>query len=401
MAIDSIEGENSRFFHDIRIPESNEKWDEKSKSAHIDSETSPETPAGPPPGRILEHLEELKHKKDLIERALKRISERGLPGLDYVEQYLRYQYSKNSRPNTIRHHITVQTQLLMFLKFHRATQLEALSRDDLSALVEHWQDRGLKPVTVKVWLRSIYAFVNFLVGRDLLGPDLVKRKLRIKVPDALPRAIDPDDVKLLLSVIKRPRDRTMIIVLLRTGMRIGELLGTKVEDIDLKEKRIEIYQAQKTQVGRVVYMSDDAQAVLKEWFSKRDANKEYVFYGNGRNTLGYAAARAMFVKYVDKGGLSGKGYTLHCLRHTFASELLNAGMRLECLQQLLGHTCIEMTRRYARLTDNTRKEEYFRAMAIIERGEINGHYRRDPSLQKVSQKKELLGPHGEELHEHV
>ena len=58
-----------------------------------------------------------------------------------------------------------------------------------------------------------------------------------------------------------------------------------------------------------------------------------------------------------------------------ASELLNAGMRLEVLQQLLGHQDIEVTRRYARLTDTTRREEYFRAMAKIEKGEIDGDYR--------------------------
>ncbi len=71
------------------------------------------------------------------------------------------------------------------------------------------------------------------------------------------------------------------------------------------------------------------------------------------------------------------GYTIHCLRHTFASELLNAGMRLECLQPLLGHASLEVTRRYARLTDRTREEEYFRAMAIIEKGVTGGHYRFD------------------------
>ena len=85
----------------------------------------------------------------------------------------------------------------------------------------------------------------------------------------------------------------------------------------------------------------------------------------------------MFLRYLEKAGLTHKGYTLHCLRHTFASELLNAEMRLECVQQLLGHSSIEMTRRYSRLTDNTRKKEYFRAMAIIERGGIDGHYRCD------------------------
>ena len=88
-------------------------------------------------------------------------------------------------------------------------------------------------------------------------------------------------------------------------------------------------------------------------------------------------ARLLFIKYMQKAGLSHKGYTLHCLRHTYASELLNAGMRLECLQVLLGHQDIEMTRRYARLTDNTRKNEYFKAMEIIEKGEIDGHYRFD------------------------
>ena len=90
--------------------------------------------------------------------------------------------------------------------------------------------------------------------------------------------------------------------------------------------------------------------------------------------LNTVSTRTIFRRYIEKAGLTYKGYTLHCLRHTFASELLNAGMRLECVQQLLGHSSIEMTRRYARLTDNTRKEEYFKAMAIIESGGVNGHY---------------------------
>ena len=82
----------------------------------------------------------------------------------------------------------------------------------------------------------------------------------------------------------------------------------------------------------------------------------------------------LFCKIHSESRTRTKGYTVHCLRHTFASELLHAGMRLECLQQLLGHQDIEVTRRYARLTDRTREEEYFRAMAIIERGGVDGEY---------------------------
>ena len=183
-------------------------------------------------------------------------------------------------------------------------------------------------------------------------------------------------------------------------MRIGELLNTRVHDINFKERKIEIYEAQKNRVGRIVYLSDDAQAVLRAWFDKRDPRKELVFYGQGRNAMTYQGARAMFRKYLKQADLAQKGYSLHCLRHTFASELLNAGMRLECLQQLLGHSSVEMTRRYARLTDKTREEEYFRAMSIIERGEIDGHYRLDSELQAILKKEELLSPHGEELPEH-
>jgi integrase/recombinase XerD len=90
--------------------------------------------------------------------------------------------------------------------------------------------------------------------------------------------------------------------------------------------------------------------------------------------LCYTSARNIFTHYLREAGLQHKGYTIHSLRHTFASELLNAGMRLECLQLLLGHRDIEMTRRYARLTDKSREEEYFRAMELIEQGGIHGAY---------------------------
>jgi integrase len=222
----------------------------------------------------------------------------------------------------------------------------------------------------------------------------------IKVPDPLPRAIDPDDCKKLLSVIDDIRNRAMILILLRTGMRIGELLNTLVEDVDLKTKKIEIYEAEKTRVGRVVYMSADAIGALRAWINIRDPRKPFLFYSQGRHTMTYPAVRMMLLKYLAKAGLEHKGYTLHCLRHTFASDLLNAGMHLECVQQVLGHSSIEMTRRYARLTDKTREEEYFRAMNKIERGEVDGHYRLDRELQTFPEEKELLPAHNQELHEH-
>jgi integrase len=149
-----------------------------------------------------------------------------------------------------------------------------------------------------------------------------------------------------------------------------------------------------------VYFSDDARDALKAWLRKRDPQEEFLFYGWGGKPLSYTAARMIFVRYLNKAGIADKGYTLHSLRHTYATELLNAGMRLECLEKLLGHTSLEVTRRYARLTDKTREREYFRAMSIIERGELDGHYQLDCELPEVLKTKELFPSYGEDLPEH-
>jgi integrase/recombinase XerD len=286
---------------------------------------------------------------------------------------------------------------LQFLKDRRRTQIEAVTRADLEAFVEHEQDRGLKPLSVRTYLERVYAFLHFLIEGEVVSPEIVRRRIRLRLPQQLPRAMEPDDVTELLSVIGKRRDRAMVLVLLRTGMRIGELLETRVSDINLKEHTITIWQGMKNRRGRVVYFSDDALCTLRAWLSRRDAAKPLLFYGQGRNSLTYQGARMMFKKYLSKTSLSHKGYTLHCLRHTYASEMLNAGMRLECLQQLLGHDNIEITRRYARLTDTTRREEYFRAMAKIEKGEIHGSYQLDSELQTILKEKELLSSYRKEL----
>jgi integrase len=249
-----------------------------------------------------------------------------------------------------------------------------MERTDLEAFIESEQDRGLRISTVRTRLACLIAFLHFLMEQDLIPLSLLKRRIKLKLPEVLPRAMHPADVKKLLSVIDDIRDRALILLLLRTGIRIGEALGLRLNDLDLQDRKVHLFQGEKNSMGRVVYLSDDVLGALKLWLRRRDPNQEFVFPGRGNKPLCYSTGRSRFVKYIQKAGLEEKGYTVHCLRHTFASELLNAGMRLECLQQLLGHQDIEVTRRYARLTDRTREEEYFRAMAIIEKGGIHGEY---------------------------
>ena len=107
------------------------------------------------------------------------------------------------------------------------------------------------------------------------------------------------------------------------------------------------------------------------WLRLRDPGKHHLFYGQKDKPLCYEAARSIFQRCLQKADLQYSGYTLHCLRHTFATDLLNAKMPLECLRVLLGHSNLEVTRRYARLSDKTREEEYFAAMNRILKGDID------------------------------
>jgi len=379
------------------------------KSRLSDVETEDPLHVSPEAGSISPHPEETEHwllyheqRRAALDFTIRKLCGLDLPGKEHVEAYLHDQYRRHLSPNTLKNSFTVIRDFLQLVKEGGKCGLDEVNREDIEGYIEHEQDRGVKPSTIDMRIRSLRAFFRFLIDRGALAPEIVLKKVKIKVPEALPRAMDPEDVKKLIKVVTDTRDRAMVLVLLRTGMRIGELLHTLVSEVSVKERKIEIYEAQKTQVGRVVYLSEDAVVALKAWLRNRESERKYLIYTRGRQTMSYAAARMRFQKYLGKAGLLHKGYSLHCLRHSFATELLNAGMRLECLQQLLGHESVEMTRRYAKLTDKTREEEYFRAMAVIERRQADGcDDRCDHPLQALLEEEELLSSHHQELHEHA
>jgi len=309
-----------------------------------------------------------------IDRILQKLSCMELPAKEHFECYMRHKWRLNHKPRTL---ASSFTSVRLFLDFYGKSgkrEIGRIERVDLEGFIEHEQDRGLRISTVRTRLACIIAFMHYLMEQDVIPGSLLKRGIKLKLPDVLPRAMNPSDVRKLLLVMDDIRDRALFLLLLRTGIRIGEALALKLNDLDIKGRKVHLYEGEKNSMGRVVYLSDDVLFAIKLWLRRSNKNKEFVFYGKSHGHLCYSSGRYLFVKYLNKAGLLQKGYTVHCLRHTFASELLNAGMRLECLQQLLGHQDIEVTRRYARLTDTTREQEYFRAMAMIEKGGIDGAY---------------------------
>ena len=351
------------------------------------------------------HQIELKKEKPVLAEnngltlILKKLWKEDILGENHIENYLRNQYRRNLRLSTIENSLTAIVSFMVLVKQDGKNCLEKITRGDLGAFIEYEQDRGLKASTVRLKLDLVKAFIRYQIEKEVIPAEVLFKRMFIKVPDSLPKAMEIEDEAKLLSVIKHVRNRAMILLLLRTGMRIGELLNLRAHDIQLAEKKIDIWEAQKTRVGRVVYFSEDAADALKDWLQQRYPERMFVFYGGKRDTLTYAGARIMFCKYLQKANIDHKGYTLHCLRHTNASSLLNAGISLECLRELLGHTSVEVTRRYARLTNKTREKEYFKAMEKIERGEIDGYYKLDPELQAILKKKKLFSQDGKKLHE--
>lgn len=330
-------------------------------------------------------------KRRITHHWCSRLTNSKLPGADLAVEYIYGKYIKNLSDDTIKNSSRV---ILYFLRFltDQGTTIHKLTRQDISAYLQHEYGRDLTTQTIVNYLRVVYAFIVFLVDQKVLPQVLLERKIRVKLPDVLPRAIPASDIEVLLGAISSVRDKALILLLLRTGMRIGELLKVKLTDINPNERKILVYLGEKNLQGRAVYYSEDAAQALHQWLDERNSDSAHLFPGYiGRPSISYVTAWSVMRKALECAGLEGKGYSLHSLRHTFATDMLNAGMRLEVLQQILGHEDIQMTMRYARITDRTREHEYFTAMNIIEQGDRHEPCHVNTQLRKAFEKKKLLG----------
>ena len=217
-----------------------------------------------------------------IDHILERLSPLELPAKKEFENYLRHKSRLNHKRSTLESSFTSTVLFLDFYGKSGKHDLKDLERSDLEAFIEHEQDRGLKITTVKTRMAFIVAFLHFLIEQDLLPGRALKKTIRLKLPQALPRAIAPKDVRTFLSVIHNTRDRALFLLLLRTGIRIGEALGLTPHDLDLRERKVHLFEGEKNSMGRVVYFSDDALFALRRWLKRRDPERQFPFYGKGK-----------------------------------------------------------------------------------------------------------------------
>jgi len=219
--------------------------------------------------------------------------------------------------------------------------------------------------------------------RPFIGPASrqhpVRRVVRVKTVQRLPRPLESHQVDALLGSLRRWRDRALVLLMLQGGLRPGEVLSLHLEDVQYGRRRVIVrYRTDhpkgartKSRTERVVDLHEPAtlEAVSRYVMDERprEAETPIVFLIGGRSAkrcepLSYAALVKLFQRRCERLGIRAPWLTPHALRHTHATRLWEGGMRELTLQKRLGHASPESTRVYTRVSDSMVVEEYRRVV---------------------------------------
>lgn len=198
--------------------------------------------------------------------------------------------------------------------------------------------------------------VKFLFRVTLRRHDLAAEIYHLREPQKIPLVLSQTEIKRLLAMAPTTKIKTMLSLSYGCGLRAGEVVRLKAGNIDSDQKIIRVVQA-KGRKDRNVMLPSDVLDLLYQWWRERScrhdaeipAQERYLFPGQGtRNHLTPRQYGRLFQQTVAAAGIK-KPVTLHTLRHSFATHLLEAGVDIRKIQALLGHDKLETTARYARV----------------------------------------------------
>lgn len=193
--------------------------------------------------------------------------------------------------------------------------------------------------------QSIAFFFRHVVRKPFVVPTLIFPRRSKKLPPVM----SPEEVRALIDTIENVKHRTVVILLYSTGMRLSEISNLKIEDIDSKAMRIKVVQG-KGAKDRYTLLSE---AVLQElrayWLIYRP--KVYLFNGAREGQpLSVRSIQKLVQKALTRLGLQHHYYSVHTLRHAFATHLVDGGCDLHTVKELLGHSDLKTTARYLHLS---------------------------------------------------
>jgi site-specific recombinase XerD len=283
--------------------------------------------------------------------------------INVIVNFRRYLKRRNYSPHTVKYYLSVIKQFVLWLD----VPLEQVRTDKIEDYIDDLHQKRMQPASINLYLAIIRVFYNYLKYEEkikLLNP--VNAKYRLRVPKPLPRALREDQVDALFDVIKSKRDWAMFRLMLRCGLRVEEVANLTLGNIDLKQRRIMVVDG-KGGKDRVVYISDDAANGLIAYLKLRSHRRiKKVFLVEKGDYKGQPISVRGIQKrmeyYAKKTGLK---ISCHHLRHTMATQLLNADAQVESIQDLLGHNWISTTERYCKVSNMKVKRDYFNAMEKI------------------------------------
>ena len=285
---------------------------------------------------------------------------------DIIMDYLTFCRSqKRLDSKTLKAYSIDLKQFAAFLTPNYVNNVSLINREVLENFIAFLHN-SYKPKTVKRKLASLKAFFHFLEYRDFIEINpFNKMQIRFREPLLLPKTIPLHTIELFLSTIysshanaktdfqkrQTARDIAVIELLFATGMRISELCSLKYKDIDLYDRVVRIY-GKGAKERQLQICNDCVISALENYiciYQTTPKDDNYFFINTSGTRMSEQSVRNMIVKYCNLAGIS-QHITPHMFRHSFATLLLEEDVDIRYIQEMLGHSSINVTEIYTHVS---------------------------------------------------
>jgi len=278
-----------------------------------------------------------------------------------LTRYRRALKRKNYSAHTLKTYRNILDHFLQWM----TVPLSEVTSKEIGLYVDHLLQKRHSPKTITCHLQTIRLFFDFLIEEDGIGIVNPVIRISIRLPKPLPRHLKDDQVTRLLAVIRDVRDKAMFMLMLRCGLRVQEVADLTVDAVDYQRKQIFVSKG-KGSKDRVVYVSEDARAALFAYLSKRSVKGKRLFLVQKGPMKGQPLSVRGIQKRMEYYAHKSKlNVSCHRLRHTMATQLLNADADLATIQDLLGHGQITTTQRYCWVANLKVQRDYYKAMEVV------------------------------------
>jgi len=244
--------------------------------------------------------------------------------------------SKNSE-YTLRNYINSNKEFLN----HTSKNLEEITPEDLKNFIAE-KLSNKSPASIILFLAAIkFSFTN-LLGRDITAT--IKRPKKEK---RIPTTLSKDEVKRLLNELKTEKSKLIVSIVYACGFRVSEIINLKVDDLNFQEKIGHVRQA-KGKKDRIFNIPKFLEDELKEHGKKQRENKQEYLFTTASGKMSSRNIQKIVSSASKRAGL--KNVHCHTLRHSFATHLLEEGIDIRKIQELLGHTDLSTTQIYTRVS---------------------------------------------------